>query len=84
MARIVNDDVFLTAPEKRGSAEKYPYDEWLDGKTRVFVRGEDFDKDIQVLSFIVAVKKGMRKRGFEIYARTLNDDEVALKVLIGK
>ncbi|GAA2141530.1 hypothetical protein GCM10009760_25790 [Kitasatospora kazusensis] len=39
MATIVED---LPIPAQRAGTARYPWDEWLDGQTRIIVRGEDF------------------------------------------
>lgn len=80
MSRIVSDDVFTNYLHRKGKP-KYPYDEWMDGKTRVMVRGEDFDWTIRTASFVDTVRRGLRRRGFEIHAEILNINEIALKVL---
>ena len=77
MSRIVNEDIFNKIPH--GNVEKYPYDEWMDGKPRVCVRGEDFDDDVVPRNFLTAVRKGLRKRGYGMRGSVLSDDEAALQ-----
>ena len=50
-------------PRRKGPKPKYPWDEWLDGRTRLLTPGEDFDVKTSTMRAMVyqqAYKRGMR------------------------
>jgi hypothetical protein len=77
MPRIVDDDIFT--PNTSGGEEKYPFDEWTDGKTRIFTHSEDFT--ITVMGFAGVVRAAMKRRGYKVKVKPLSETEVAIKVL---
>jgi len=79
MARIVSEDIFDKEPTQR--VEKYPYDEWTDGKPRVFVRGVDFDAEVKPEHFGIVVRRGFARRGFRARVSVLSDREIAIQAI---
>lgn len=58
---------------------RYPWDDWLDGRIRVFVRGFDFP--CEPLSFVNAARSWSRKRGFTVRA-SMHGELVTLQALL--
>lgn len=50
-----------------GRGEKYPYDDWLDGQSRRFIKGEDFDG--KPSSFITNIREAAKRRGLRVSTR---------------
>lgn len=57
----------------KGRAEKYPYDEWLDGKIWRLEEGEDKDFQVTKLSFMTSIRGAAKKRGLKLRSRVLED-----------
>lgn len=58
---------------------RYPWDDWLDGRIRVFVRGEDFQ--CEAMSFVNAARYAARRRGFPVRA-SMQGETVTLQALL--
>lgn len=78
MAHVVGE--FPASPRR-----KYPWDEWLDGQTRLLVPGEDFDLDMGYMRTTVygaARRHGVRVRvaardeGLYVKAVTRDGDDL--------
>ncbi len=65
------DELSPLSRNRGGRGEKYPYDEWLDGKVRRFVQGDDFDG--KPSSFITNVREAAKRRGMRIETRQGED-----------
>ena len=48
----------------KGRRESHPYDEWFDGKPRLFIRGEDFD--IARRSMATRLRAAAKRRGLKV------------------
>ena len=68
MARVVKDDVQWRS---RGSARKYPWADWTDGRVWRVVRGEDFT--CEVLVFARGVYQRASRDGMRVRARVDGD-----------
>lgn len=70
MAQVVDE-----LPKRKGGgvgrAEKYPYDEWLDGKVWQLDEGSDFDVTKQ--SFMTSIRGAAKKRGYKLRSRILEN-----------
>lgn len=65
------DELSPLSRNRGGRGEKYPYDDWLDGKGRRFQQGEDFDG--KPSSFITNVREAAKRRGQRIETRQGKD-----------
>ena len=64
MARIVEFPKRPPSPHLRGRTEKYPFDEWFDGKAYLLVQGEDFQN--KVSSMRTNLISAAKRRGIKI------------------
>jgi len=68
MAQIVDE-----LPKRKGGgpgrSEKYPYDEWLDGKVWQLDEGTDFE--VSKGSFMTSIRGAAKKRGLNVRSRVL-------------
>lgn len=81
MSRIVDDSVFGSEPNPGQFTEKYPYDEWLDEKPRILVRGVDFGAHLTVEGLRNTFKRGIEKKGYRMRFKVISNDEVAVQAL---
>lgn len=81
MSRITDESIFESEPNPGHFTEKYPYDEWLDEKPRILVRGVDFGEDLSVGSLRNTFKRAIERRGYRLRIRVINNDEVAIQAL---
>jgi hypothetical protein len=75
MAEIVDDTVWQV--QGRKSVSRYPWETWLDGKTRILHRGEDFTctaKGMQNATHVYASRMRIRVR-----TSILDDNRLQLK-----
>lgn len=64
MAEILEDYKFV----RNGRPSQYPWDEWLDGKTRKIVHGEDFECKVE--SMASQVRNTANERGLSTSLRS--------------
>lgn len=57
----------------KGRAEKYPYDEWLDGQIWQLEEGEGKDFQVNKMSFMTSVRGAAKKRGLKLKSRVLDN-----------
>lgn len=57
-----------TSQSGGGDGRRYPWAEWLDGKTREVVRGVDYDITSQ--EFVIRARRAAWKRGLSLRIRT--------------
>lgn len=66
MAKVVSE-----LPKRKGGgggrAEKYPYDEWLDGQPWELTEGEDFE--VSKASFMTSMRGAAKKRDLKLRSR---------------
>ena len=74
MAEIVDDAVW-GAPRK--SVSRYPWEEWLDGQTRILTRGVDFTCGVKGMQNSVNVRSFRTNQ--TIRTRVLDGDRLQIK-----
>lgn len=56
-----------------GRPDKYPWDEWFNGKPWQLDSGEDFEAELKIDSFRATAKSAAKKRNGTIKTAVVND-----------
>lgn len=75
MSKIANDFQFA----KSGRPEKYPWEEWSDGQTRVITRGVDFTCEVDSIQNNIHV--WARRNSLKARTQKVESDRLAFKML---
>jgi len=75
MAEIVDNSVWSDGTGR--TTLRYPWDEWLDGKTRILTRGEDFDSSVAAVRNSIYIK-GYR-RNVKVRIRIIDENTVQIQ-----
>lgn len=64
---------------RRGSGNKYPYDEWLDGKIHRLKRSEDFAGKVKIQSIRSQISKKATEAGKNLLTQIESPDVIVIQ-----
>lgn len=63
----------------RGSAPKYPIDQWLDGNIWELKRGEDFD--VKTTTLRARLSRAAKAKGMKVSAKVVDEDTFVIQAV---